>query len=180
MLSLYFVYKNSVSFLILLLFRVLIFMSHPWSCCASFSPALHHCCNSTEQLTLLAEKHTNKSAGMVQEIKCWGGHLHFWKLSRRKHLHRHNFSKWLPILWALILFPGIQKRKGGVHNYFYFFFFLWTLKQLVTLFFFFPHRVRRTPIPAVHLIQMYLWKKTGKQCGERQSDRPRHSWKKQR
>lgn len=97
--------------LILSLFRVLIFMSHPWSCCVSFSPALHHCCNSTEQLTLRAEKHTNKSTGMVQEIKHWGRHLHFWKVFRRKHLPRHSFSKWLSLLGSYSLFRDREVRE---------------------------------------------------------------------
>lgn len=147
----------------------------------SFSPALHHCCNSTEQLALLAEKHTNKSTGIVQEIKHWGRHLHFWKVSRRKHLPSQNFSKWLSLLGTYSLFRDTEVReKARCLTTSTFFFFFWTLKQLVTLFFLVLCRVRRTPTPAVHPIQMYLWKKTGKQCGERQSDRPRHSWKKQR
>lgn len=44
----------------------------------------------------------------------------------------------------------------------------------------FLSRVRQTPTPAVHPIQMFLWRKTGRQCAEKQSDRHRPSWKKQR
>uniref|UniRef100_A0A8C9Q1W1 Uncharacterized protein n=1 Tax=Spermophilus dauricus TaxID=99837 RepID=A0A8C9Q1W1_SPEDA len=40
--------------------------------------------------------------------------------------------------------------------------------------------VRQTPTPAVHPIQMCLWRRTGRQCAEKLNDRPRHSWKKQR
>uniref|UniRef100_A0A8C0W4S1 Uncharacterized protein n=1 Tax=Castor canadensis TaxID=51338 RepID=A0A8C0W4S1_CASCN len=40
--------------------------------------------------------------------------------------------------------------------------------------------VRQIPTLAVHPIQMYLWRKIGRQCAERLSDRRRPSWKKQR
>lgn len=41
-------------------------------------------------------------------------------------------------------------------------------------------RVRQTPTPAAHPIQMCLWKRTGRQFVGKLSGRPRPSWKKQR
>lgn len=80
-------------------------------------PSALHCTTAvtTEQLALLAEKHTNKSSGIVQEIKHWGRHLHSWKGSTRKHLPRLHFSKWLYLSGSCSLFGDPEVREKARH-----------------------------------------------------------------